>query len=180
MKIDYARTRPVKSPKRGDGTIESRSAGYDFFIPEVTPQLLIDIKEKNEKIELSADGIEIGPHERILIPAGIKMNMVKLANEMYLDYGYGIASIAFNKSGVSVKLGLNVMACVIDEDYQGEIHISIQNTTNDPVVIKFGDKIIQFLFIPVLLPALVEKPQEELFNIETVRGAGGFGSTGNN
>jgi deoxyuridine 5'-triphosphate nucleotidohydrolase len=177
--IDYARTRDVKAPKRGDGTPQSRSAGYDFFIPEFSPELMADINEKNDyNIDFISGGFAIRPRQRVLIPAGIKMNITKFAEDLYYTDELGIASIGFNKSGVSTKLGLDVLACVIDEDYQGEIHISIYNTSDEHVEINFGDKIIQFLFIPVLLPTLKEKSPEELFYKDTVRGEGGFGSTG--
>ena len=126
----------------------SRSAGLDFYVPR-------DFGFKNLK-----------PGERILIPSGIRANVPS-----------GFALIAFNKSGVASKLGLGKMAEVVDEDYQGEIHISVVNTSNVSVRIESGQKIIQFVLIPInyALPIVVE--ENELYNETTERGEGGFGST---
>ena len=83
-----------------------------------------------------------------------------------------------NKSGVALKKGLVVGACVVDSDYQGEIHLHLINTSDKPVRIQPGDKLTQFLLIPVD-HCLVEVVNEgDLFEEETTRGSGGFGSTG--
>ena len=95
-----------------------RSAGIDFYLPN----------------HCDNDFWMILPNDRILIPSGIKMEVPE-----------GHVLVAFNKSGVSTKKGLDVLACVVDEDYQGEIHLSLYNTTNWPVVLKPGEKIVQFI-----------------------------------
>ena len=86
-----------------------------------------------------------------------------------------------NKSGVATKKGLIVGACVVDEDYQGEIHLHVINTSNERVSVEPGEKLVQMLLIPVFYDILEEvNSEEELFGGEqTVRGQGGFGSTGN-
>jgi dUTPase len=69
--------------------------------------------------------------------------------------------------------------CVVDADYQGEVHISLTNTTKFPVEINAGDKIVQFLLVPVDHRAVEEVSSlDELYPVETERGSGGFGSTG--
>ena len=57
--------------------------------------------------------------EALRIKSGIKVNVPQ-----------GYALIAFNKSGISTKLGLIVGACVIDSGYQGELSIHIINTSS--------------------------------------------------
>ena len=127
------------------------SAGIDFFVPDDYPHELCEIK----------------PLERFFIPSGIKANVPD-----------GYALIAMNKSGVALKKGLVVGACVVDSDYQGEIHLHLINTSDKPVRIQPGDKLTQFLLIPVD-HCLVEVVNEgDLFEEETNRGSGGFGSTG--
>lgn len=128
----------------------SRSAGIDFFIPN------------DCKMDL-----RINPGDSILIPSGIRAQIPK---------GYMLT--AFNKSGVSTKKNMIVGACVCDEDYQGEIHIHLFN--NGPVVQEFapGDKVVQFILVPVSYDEVEEVPNEELFSEVTERGTGGFGSTG--
>lgn len=146
--MKIAKTRDVKTPTRGT----NQSAGLDFYIPN-------DFEE-----------IVLAPGERALIPSGIKANVPE-----------DMALIAFNKSGVASKLGLCKLAEVVDEDYQGEIHISVVNTNTAPfgnVTLSPGQKIIQFVLIPVDYRIPIEVEENELFSETTVRGTGGFGSTG--
>ena len=109
----------------------------------------------------------IHPQERVLIPAGVKYNLEK-----------GYALIAFNKSGVGSKKGLDVLACVGDSDYQGEFHISVVNTGSDIISIEEGEKLVQCLVLPIELPMVIETPEDQLYCEATERGDGGFGSTG--
>lgn len=129
------------------------SAGIDFYVPN------------------DQETIRIFPNNSVLFPTGIKMNIPQ-------DH----VLIAFNKSGVATKRDLTVGACVVDEDYQGEIHIHLTNVGTETQVIKAGEKIIQFLLMPIIYEGLEEvMSEEELWNGEvTERGEGGFGSTGVN
>ncbi len=93
----------------------------------------------------------------------------------------GYAGIVMNKSGVASKTGLDKLAELIDEDYQGEIHINVVNTGTNPVVIRPGDKIAQMIITPVYIADLeMKNSADEVFTEETVRGEGGFGSTNKN
>ncbi len=153
----------VKSPNRGT----SGSAGVDFFVPNYSEQFVSEFKVKNPNVSIDSN-ITLKPHQRVNIPSGIKANIPR-----------GFALIAFNKSGVSLRYGLDVGACVIDEDYQGQIHLSLTNTSDDDVIIDFGQKIIQFILLPVFYDTFDEvSSEEECFNEVSTRGAGGFGSTG--
>ena len=127
------------------------SAGIDFFVPNDYPPNLCTID----------------PGDRYFIPSGIKANVPN-----------GYALIAMNKSGVSMKKGLMVGACVVDSDYQGEIHLHLINASNKTVTIEPGDKLTQFLLVPVDHCKTEEVPLGLLFEEETTRGSGGFGSTG--
>ena len=138
-------------------------------MPENTPKFVEMFKEKNPTIQINEEGIILGPHERVNIPSGIKINVPE-----------GCALIAYNKSGVSLKYGLDVGATVVDEDYTGIIHISLVNTSEDIVKINYGQKIVQWLLIPVRYDMLEEvNSEEDCFDRESERGDGAFGSTGN-
>ena len=126
------------------------SAGLDFYIPE-------DYYQKNP----------LWPNQSVCIPSGIKVNV-----------SAGHALVAFNKSGVALKKHLDVGACVVDEDYQGEIHLHLTNVGKDKVFLEAGEKIVQFLLIPVSYATVELVDEEELYEAETDRGSGGFGSTG--
>ena len=127
------------------------SAGIDFFVPNDFPKDLCTVQ----------------PNERFFIPSGIKANVPD-----------GYALIAMNKSGVALKKGLLVGACVVDSDYQGEIHLHLVNTSYKAVTIEPGEKLTQFLLIPVDHCEIEEVPLGLLFDEDTQRGSGGFGSTG--
>jgi dUTP pyrophosphatase len=123
------------------------SAGIDFYVPE------------------DFETTTLAPGESVLIPSGIKVQVPR-----------GYALIAFNKSGVSVKQGLSVGACVVDEDYEGEVHLHMINTSSKEQVIATGQKLIQFVLIPVSYFDVEEV--DEIQSRNTERGSGGFGSTG--
>lgn len=183
MDLKFAKVRNVKTPVRGTPL----SAGIDFFVPEFDKKFIEDLYQKNSKVYLeeSSRRIRLYPHERILIPSGIHVDLTDLGYEMKLTEGSqfgpstrcGIALIAHNKSGVATKKGLDRLAEVVDEDYQGEIHISIVNTGNENIYIEEGDKLIQFLLIPVVYADIKEFKFEDLYSQKTLRGSGGFGST---
>ena len=130
----------------------SGSAGLDFYIPN----------------DMVWDGKTLMPGESVVIPSGIIANVPS-----------GYALIAFNKSGIATKKGLQVGACVIDEDYQGEIHIHLTNISRSACHLLCGEKIVQFLLIPICYTEIEEVEQSELFAQTTKRGTGAFGSTGN-
>jgi len=166
--MNFYKERKVKSPTRGT----KLSAGIDFYIPEFTESFIDDIRKKNVvAYSLYHKCFIIRPMQQVLIPSGIK---VKIKDNQVL--------IAFNKSGVSTKKGLIKVAEVVDADYQGEIHISLLNTSKEDIKVYEGEKIIQFILID--LPeddGLNEMNSvEELYPKESERRNGGFGSTGNN
>lgn len=159
-KLKFKKIRDVKSPVRGT----ERSAGIDFFIPEYNE--LKDILYKHCVEYVTGTGVlRIEPKEDILIPSGIKVEIPK-----------GYALIAFNKSGIATKKKLSVGACVIDEDYQGEIHIHLINQSLQPQYINPGDKAVQFILVPIAYMELEE--DNNIHQEATQRGEGGFGSTG--
>jgi len=128
-----------------------QSAGIDLFVPN-------DFESKT-----------LTPGQSVLIPSGLKVNIPE--NHVF---------ISFNKSGVATKKNLTVGACVIDEDYQGEIHIHLTNVGTEPTTINPGDKIIQCLLMPIVYESvdMVENEESLWEGKSTQRGEGGFGSTG--
>lgn len=171
--IKFTRTRNVKAPNRGT----SEAAGIDFFIPFLDAEFVKDLVLKNPnadvlyKIEDNDLYITLLPNSRILIPSGVRTAFDKAT-----------ALIAANKSGVSTKKGLVFTAQVVDSDYDGELHIGVANISSEPVTIKTGDKLIQFIHTPVYLTPLVEVSAEDvtIAHSDSARGDKGFGEgTGN-
>ena len=124
-------------------------AGIDFFVPE------------------DQSTISLTPGESCLIPSGIKVNVPE-----------GYALIAFNKSGIATKKSLQVGACVVDCGYQGEVHVHLTNVGLEFAQIQPGDKVVQFVLIKLGNPTIEEVSEENLYEEESNRGDGGFGSTG--
>jgi dUTP diphosphatase len=78
------------------------------------------------------------------------------------------------RSGLATKNGLDVLAGVIDSDYRGEIQCLLYNTSNEPVELPAETRICQLIIEKIITPDPVLA--DDLTN--TVRGSGGFGSTG--
>ena len=107
------------------------------------------------------------PNEDCLIPSGIKCEVPS-----------GFALIAFNKSGIATKKKLQVGACVVDEDYIGEIHLHVYNWGKEPIVLNANDKLTQFILMRYGRPTIEVVDEKDMFvSKKTERGTGGFGST---
>lgn len=87
------------------------------------------------------------------------------------------AGVVLPRSSLGHKHGIILSNSVglIDSDYQGEIKVSLRNTSDDAYNIRPGDRIAQLVIIPVFQAhfTLVKE-----FSVPTKRGVGGFGSTG--
>ena len=104
--------------------------------------------------------------ERALIHTGIA---VALPSSEYV-------ALLFGRSGLAIKHGLTLSNSVgvIDSDYRGEICVGLCNLGSEDYIIAPGERIAQLVIMRVETPEPVEVEKLD----ETVRGAGGFGSTG--
>lgn len=111
------------------------------------------------------EALTVGPGETVLIHTGIAVELPE-----------GTAGLVYARSGLATKKGLapaNKVG-VIDADYRGEIMVGLYNHSAEAQTILPGERIAQFVVTPVLTPAF-----EEVETLsDTVRAAGGFGSTG--
>ncbi|MDD6208690.1 MAG: dUTP diphosphatase [Clostridiales bacterium] len=111
------------------------------------------------------DCVTIQPGETTLIHTGIAMEIPE-----------GYAGLIYARSGLASKKGLapaNKVG-VVDADYRGEIMVALHNHSNMPQTLESGERIAQMVITPFLTASYVEVPELS----ETVRGEGGFGSTG--
>ena len=111
------------------------------------------------------EDVNLAPGETKLIHTGLSMEIPE---------GYG--GFIFARSGLASKKGLapaNKVG-VVDADYRGEIMVALHNHSNTEQTISHGERIAQLVIMPFLAAEFIEC--EELS--ETVRGEGGFGSTG--
>jgi dUTP pyrophosphatase len=109
--------------------------------------------------------IELGPLERSIVPTGL-----------YIALPEGFEAQIRPRSGLAAKQGLTVLNSpgTIDADYRGEIKVILVNLSNNAVQIHDGDRVAQMVI------ARYEQAQWTAVETldETMRGAGGFGSTG--
>jgi len=110
--------------------------------------------------------LELRPGERAIVPTGIAMSIPE-----------GYAGFVQPRSGLAAKHGISIVNTpgLIDSHYRGEIKAILINT--DPEAsfeIKRGDKVCQLVFQKVDQARFIEVDELD----ETVRGSGGFGSTG--
>ena len=109
--------------------------------------------------------ISINPKESALIPTGISIAIPE-DTEVQIRPRSGLAA----KSNISV---LNTPG-TIDSDYRGEIKIILFNHGKEDFVINNNDRIAQMILMPI-----IKAEFEEVENLpKTLRGSGGFGSTG--
>uniref|UniRef100_F6XPS9 Deoxyuridine 5'-triphosphate nucleotidohydrolase n=2 Tax=Ciona intestinalis TaxID=7719 RepID=F6XPS9_CIOIN len=109
----------------------------------------------------------------IIIPARGK-NLVKTDIQIALPDGcYGRVA---PRSGLTHKHFIDVGAGVIDQDYRGNVGVILFNFNDVDFQVHKGDRIAQLICERIFLPDLQELEKLD----ETVRGSGGFGSTGHN
>lgn len=107
----------------------------------------------------------IGAGETRLIHTGIA-----------LEIPSGYVGLIYARSGLATKRGLapaNKVG-VIDSDYRGEIMVALYNQSSEPQTVSVGERVAQIVFTPYVTADF--EIADELD--ETLRGAGGFGSTG--
>ena len=108
----------------------------------------------------------------VLQPNETRMISIGIAAELPVGY----AGLIFARSGLASKRGLapaNKVG-VVDSDYRGEWFVPMRNHSDVPQTIEPGERIAQLIITPYLTAKFIES--EDLS--ETVRGLGGFGSTG--
>lgn len=139
------------------------------------------IKKLNERAKIPTYGTEfsagadlyalldapltIAPHTTQFIHTGLAMEIPE-----------GYAGLIFARSGLASKKGLapaNKVG-VVDPDYRGEFMVALHNHTDEEKTVEDGERIAQLVIVPFITADF--ELSDELS--DTVRGEGGFGSTG--
>ncbi len=115
------------------------------------------------------EAITLAPGATQFIPTGLAVHIA--------DPGY--AAMILPRSGLGHKHGivLGNLVGLIDSDYQGPLMVSMWNRGHEEFVIEPMDRIAQMVIVPVIQP---EFHLVEDFDATSIRGSGGFGSTGQN
>jgi dUTP pyrophosphatase len=108
---------------------------------------------------------ELAPGEIRPVPTGLIMELP-----------LGVECQVRPRSGLAGRHGITFPNSpgTVDPDYRGELRVLMQNTGSEAVTIRRGDRIAQLIFARFESPHVEEAP----FLSDTVRGEGGFGSTG--
>ena len=111
------------------------------------------------------EALELAPMQRSAVSTGIRLAIPE-----------GYEGQVRPRSGLALKNGLSIPNApgTIDADYRGEVKVILVNLGEEPFLIRKGDRIAQLVICPVARAELVvcdELP-------DSVRGEGGFGSTG--
>jgi dUTP pyrophosphatase len=140
----------------------AHSKGLDLPSYETAGAAAMDIRAACPE----SDPIRIPPGKRALVPTGLCFAVP-----------HGFMVQVCPRSGMSLRNGVLCSAPgIIDADYRGEVQIILFNHDDDRYfVVERGDRIAQLLIVPAFRAAWNEVAELS----ETVRGEGGFGSTGN-
>ena len=141
----------------------------------------VNIKKLNENAVIPTYGTEYAAgadlyacmDETVTINPG-ETAFIKTGLAMEVPVGY--AGLIYARSGLACKKGLapaNKVG-VIDSDYRGEIMVALHNHSNEAVLVESGERIAQLVITPYIVAAFNQVDELE----DTVRGEGGFGSTG--
>ncbi|GHC84814.1 deoxyuridine 5'-triphosphate nucleotidohydrolase [Nocardiopsis terrae] len=114
----------------------------------------------------AATDVHLDPGERVTVPTGLAIALPE-----------GYAAFVHPRSGLAARCGITVVNApgTVDAGYRGEIRVTLLNTDTDtPVKLARGDRIAQMVIQRVERAKFVEADTLP----DSVRGAGGFGSTG--
>lgn len=109
--------------------------------------------------------VALGPGERSAVPTGLAVSIPE-----------GYAGLVLPRSGHAMRSGVGVVngPGLIDSGYRGEINVLLINHGDEKVTFQRGSRIAQLAVVPVPTVEWVEVDDLD----DTVRGGGGFGSTG--
>ena len=146
-----------------------------------SPKIEVRIKRLNHGAGLplpdyasnGAAGMDICAAESLILRAG-RRHAVATGFAFAIPDGYEVQ--VRPRSGLALKNGITCLNTpgTIDSDYRGEVKVILANLGEDDFQITKGDRIAQIVVAPVTHAAMVEVDEID----ETLRGAGGFGSTG--
>ena len=111
------------------------------------------------------EAVTIQPDETKFIPTGLAFEIPE-----------GYAGFIYARSGLACKKGLapaNKVG-VVDADYRGEVMVALHNHGTEAQTVEAGERIAQMIIAPFITANFIFSDELD----DTVRGAGGFGSTG--
>lgn len=170
-----------------DGKLKSKVVERDEWCVEETYNTSINVQKMDEwaKIPVKSSEFAAGydlfacpvTHDGKPIASIFPGEMAKIRTGVAMSIPDGYFGAIFARSGLATKKGLRPANCVgvIDSDYRGEIMVALFNDSDKTQIVAPGDRIAQIVICPYA-------SDSELVVVDeldkTVRGDGGFGSTG--
>jgi len=148
-------------------------------MPTAIERTVLQVAKLTEKAilptrgSISAAGYDLYSAYDYVIPAQGK---VLAKTDIQVKVPHGTYGRIAPRSGLAWKNHIDIGAGVVDEDYRGNVGVVMFNHSDKEFVVKAGDRVAQLVCEKIAYPEL-----EELKTLdETIRGEGGFGSTGTN
>ena len=136
-------------------------------IPIVAPEAPAYAHDGDAGADLVAsESVTLAPGERALVGTGVRIALPE-----------GYAAFVVPRSGLAAKHGITIVNApgTVDAGYRGEIKVALLNTdARESYRVSAGDRIAQLVVMPVTRARFI--PVDDL--PDSVRGVGGFGSTG--
>ncbi|KAI2635940.1 deoxyuridine 5'-triphosphate nucleotidohydrolase [Xylaria nigripes] len=174
----------VKTESHSDNSIpqtmaENTSTNNGVPVPQLEQAPPLLIKKLSDKARLPtrgsafAAGYDMYSSQATTVPARGK---ALVDTDIAIAVPAGTYGRVAPRSGLALKHSIQTGAGVIDADYRGQVKILLFNHGDVDFSIAAGDRIAQLIIERIYTPEVVEVAELE----ESVRGAGGFGSTGTN
>ena len=160
------------SRAEGDGTLAGRF--FEFRHPSFG---VLKVQRLNNNTALpkqsteGAAGYDLCAAHNCTIPAGGK-GLVKTG--LSISFPVGLYARIAPRSSLALKKFIDVGAGVVDRDYRGDVGVVLFNHGDQEFQVKMGDRIAQLILEKIDTPPVEEVQGHD----STVRGTGGFGSTG--
>ncbi|TXG53126.1 hypothetical protein EZV62_022295 [Acer yangbiense] len=160
-----------KIPKLHENGVHGNASSQDTIVS------LLRVKKLSEKAVLPsrgsplAAGYDLSSATETKVPAGGK---ALVPTDLNIAIPVGTYARVAPRSGLAWKHSIDVGAGVIDADYRGPVGVILFNYSDADFEVKVGDRIAQLIIEKITTPDVLEV--EDLDS--TVRGEGGFGSTG--
>lgn len=161
----------------------------NFYSKYQNEKLYITLCDKNAKLPIKKTSLSAGYDlysvEDLIMKPGSTYKIstgIKIITSSSINKKRNLMIEIKSRSGLGLN-GINVIGGVIDMDYTGIIHVILFNSNNYNYFIKKGDRIAQFVVLPIINNEIIEitnKKFSSLIQLDNQRLDNGFGSTGNN
>ncbi|CAI9284185.1 unnamed protein product [Lactuca saligna] len=161
----------IEGPAPKVQKIDDRNGSSDHQLP------FFKVKKLSEKAVLPARGSSLAAGYDLSSATDTKVparGKALIPTDLSIAVPEGTYARIAPRSGLAWKHSIDVGAGVIDADYRGPVGVILFNHSDNDFEVKAGDRIAQLIIQKIIVPEVMEVDDLD----STVRGAGGFGSTG--